>query len=143
MVTSYLVQRVKNSNPSLRDIDRIVPLSLEFLKRHLARSEVLPYLTETYRTHESSLLLFFCFVHLNHNLMNFRCKDKNFPRNFQIKPQKLVKNYTGGQERCVKLHNSPDPMCILTIILFLFALCCSFNFLQFLIADDLLAKVTL
>ena len=30
--------------------------------------------------------------HLNHILMNFRCKDINFPRNFQIKPHKPVKD---------------------------------------------------
>ena len=91
MALSEQVISVYLGNPSIGDIDRVVPLSFEFLKRHLARSEVFPNLTETYRTHESSLLFFFCFVHLNHNLMNFRCKDKNFPRNFQIKPQKLVK----------------------------------------------------
>ena len=71
MVISYSVQRARKSVPLLCNIDRIVPLSLEFLKRHLTRSKVFPNLSQTYRTLESSLLFFFCFVHLNHCILIF------------------------------------------------------------------------
>ena len=84
---------MRNANPLFGDIDRIVPLPLEFLKRHLTRSEVFPNLTETNRAHKSSLLLFLRFVHFNHNLMYLRCKDKYFLPNFQIFEQRMQKKF--------------------------------------------------
>ena len=70
-VISCSVQQVRKSIPLFCDIDRIVPLSFEFFKRHLTRSQVFPNLAETNRTLESSLLLFFCFVHLNNCILIF------------------------------------------------------------------------
>ena len=71
MVISCSVQKERKSIPLLGDIDRVVPLSLEIVKRHLTRSQVFPYLAETYRALESSHFLFFCFVHLNHCMLIF------------------------------------------------------------------------
>ena len=62
---------MRKSIPLLRNIDRIVPLSLEIFNRHVARSKVFPYFAETYGTLESGLLFFFCFVHLYHRSLIF------------------------------------------------------------------------
>ena len=71
MTISCTVQKERMSIPLLGDIDSVVPLSLEIVKRHLTRSQVFPYLAETYRALESSHFLFFCFVHLNHCILIF------------------------------------------------------------------------
>ena len=88
-VISYSVQKERKSIPLLGNMDRIVSLSLEFVKRHFTRSQVFPNLAETYRALESSHLLFFCFVHLNHSNLNFSLQMYELSAKL---PNKSIKN---------------------------------------------------
>ena len=79
---------MRKSIPLLRNIDRIVPLSLEIFNRHVARSKVFPYFAETYGTLESGLLFFFCFVHLYHRSLIFSVQKYKLSSIIPIKTSK-------------------------------------------------------